>query len=265
MRANIKMVNKTCVFIGGKQIGVNCLKQLLKKGVVPALIIGNKNDTGKDKSWHQSLIKIARDERLTVIANKRVSDPKVVRKIAAINPEIIFCIGGTQIIPKEVLTIPRLGCLNIHPALLPKYRGRYSTVHAIFNGEKYTGATIHWMDADIDSGPIILQKKIKIEKEDTAKSLYDKVLTSLGEKLFVRFLSIWLSGKKIPSRPQNKNKATYYPKGLPNNGEIDWSWNGKKIKRFIRAMTFEPFPPASFTIGNKKMVIVDEKYLKGFE
>lgn len=258
------MSNKKCVFIGGKQIGADCLNQLLKKGIKPQLVIGNMDDGGSDKSWHHSLIKIALTRGLTTIRNKRVSDSGVVRKIKDIKPEIIFCIGGMQIIPKEILDTPKMGCLNIHPALLPKYRGRYSTVHAIFNGEKYTGVTIHWMDEGIDSGPIIMQKKFKIDENDTGKTLYNK-FTTIGKKLFIKFLDLWLSGQKIEAKPQDESRATYYPKGLPNDGEIDWSWDGKKIRNFIRALTFEPFPPPTFKIGDKKIVIIDEKYFKGFK
>ncbi|MDP3941899.1 MAG: formyltransferase family protein, partial [bacterium] len=178
-----------------------------------------------------------------------------------IDPEIIFCIGSTQILPSEILKIAVLGCINIHPALLPKYRGRYSTVWAIFNGERETGVTLHWMDNGIDSGPIISQKKIAIKLDDTAKSLYDKC-TKEGGKLFIKFLQDWIRGNKIPKKRQNEKRATFYKKNLPNDGEIDWNWDGKKICNFIRAMTFEPFPPPSFMLGKTKMVIVDEKYLK---
>jgi UDP-4-amino-4-deoxy-L-arabinose formyltransferase/UDP-glucuronic acid dehydrogenase (UDP-4-keto-hexauronic acid decarboxylating) len=252
--------NKRCVFIGGKQIGVDCLKQLLAKGVTPQLVIANMDDDG-NTLWHESLVKAASQYKLPLIKKLRVSNPHVINEIKKINPEIIFCIGGTQIIPEEVLNIPTLGCLNIHPALLPKYRGRYSTVHAIFNGEKKTGVTAHWMDTGIDSGPIIKQKKITITNSDTARTLYDK-FTTVGGELFKEVIDQWLLGKKIHSKPQDERKATYYPKGLPNNGEINWNWNGKKIYNFIKAMTFEPFSPASFTIGDKNMVIVDEKYVK---
>lgn len=256
-----KMSNTTCVFIGGKQIGVECLRKLLARNITPKLVIANPDDTGRD-SWHESLLKVAREAGLSVIAGKKVRDPELIKKLKKVKPEIIFCIGGMQIIPKEVLSIPRLGCLNIHPALLPKYRGRFSTAHALFNGEPYTGATLHFMDEGIDSGPIILQKKVWIDKEDTARTLYDKVLTGAGGELFTEFLNLWLGGKKIPARPQSEKEATYYPKGLPNNGEIDWNWDGAKIERFIRAMTFPPFPPATFSIGKKKMVIADEQRFK---
>jgi len=253
----------TCVFIGGKQIGVDCLGQLLKRDSRPALVVGNTDDNGEDKSWHESLIKKARAEGIPAIAGKKVKHPEVTARIVDIKPEIIFCIGGTQMIPKLVLDAPKLGCLNIHPALLPKYRGRYSTVHAIFNGEKETGVSMHWMDEGIDSGPLIMQGKMEITDDETAKTLWDK-FTALGGEMFSRFLDMWLAGQEIISHPQDESQATYFPKGLPNNGQINWSWSGEQIRRFIRAMTFEPFPPPDFTIGDKKMVIVDKKYFNGF-
>lgn len=255
-------MDKRSVFIGGKQIGVNCLKQLIAHQIRPQLVIPNLDDNGKD-FWHDSLTKLAAGYKLPLLRRKKVKDPEVIELIKSINPEIIFCIGGTQLIPKEILQLPKHGCLNIHPAYLPKYRGRFSTVHVLFNEEKYTGVTLHFMDEGIDSGPIIIQKRLKIEESDTAKTLYDK-FTKMGEELFVAFLEKWLKGKKIKSKPQDETEATYYPKNLPNNGQINWNWSGRQILQFIRSMTFEPFPPASFKIGNKNMVIVDEKYFKGF-
>jgi len=256
------MASHDCVFIGGKQIGVNCLRFLCKSGIKPGLVIGNTDDTGED-TWHESLVKEARKQKFTCVQGKNVKDSEVIQKIKAAKPEIIFCIGGTQLIPKEVLAIPRIGCLNIHPALLPKYRGRFSTVHAIFNGEKETGVTAHWMDDRIDAGPIIFQAKIPIADDDTAKTLYDK-FTHEGGALFRDVVKLWLEGSEIKSIPQNEAEATYCKKELPNKGVIDWDWDGIRIRKFILAMTFEPFPPADFAIGKKKMVIIDEKYFGGF-
>jgi methionyl-tRNA formyltransferase len=211
-----------------------------------------------------SLLKIADLESLETVREKKLSDPELISSFQNIQPEIIFCIGGTRIIPKEILDTPKLGCINIHPALLPKYRGRFSTAHAIFNGESQTGVTLHWMDEGIDTGPIISQIPIDIEPNDTAKTLWEKFIVE-GEVLFKEFLELWLSGKEIPSKAQDESQSTYYPKGLPNEGEIDWSWSGKKIRNFIRAMTFEPYPPAQFTIGKKNMVVVDKKYFNSQE
>ncbi len=252
--------NKSCIFIGGKQLGVNCLRTLLEAGVKPALVIPNLDDDGLKPLWHESLTKTAQDAGLKVITGIKVRDPIIIAEIKKINPEIIFCFGGMQIIPKEVLDIPKLGTLNIHPALLPKYRGRFSTVHALFNGEKYTGVTLHYMSEALDAGPIISQKKYPIEDSDTGETLYHK-FTAAGTELFKEFLAKWLKGEKIIAFPQDETQATYYPKGLPNNGEIDWNWTGRQIKDFIRAMTFPPFPPASFKIGDQKMIIIKEQLI----
>jgi methionyl-tRNA formyltransferase len=251
-----------CIFIGGKQLGVNCLKRLLEKNIRPQWVMGNPDDLNEDNIYHDSLLKFALGEKLEIIRDKKLSDPVFIDSLKKNQPEIIFCIGGTRLIPKEILEIPSLGCINIHPALLPKYRGRYSTAHAIINGEIETGVTLHWMDEGIDSGPIISQESIAIEPSDTAKNLWDN-FTIEGEKLFVNFLELWLSGNPIHSQTQDESLATYYSKALPNEGIIDWSWSGEKIRNFIRAMTFEPFPPAQIEIGNKTMVIVDEKYYTG--
>ena len=204
--------DKTCVLILDKEIGNRCLWQLLK-----------------------------RDIKFQLITNKLKGEDLIKRiQMRVYKPDIIFCIGLTKMIPKEILAIAP--CLNIHPALLPKYRGRYSIPHAIFNGEKYTGATIHWMDEGIDSGAIIMQEKIKIEKDDTAQSIWDK-FNDVGEKLFGEFLDLWLSGETIDSYPQDESESTYYPKCLPNSGQIDLSWDKNKIDRFKRAMTYEKFNP----------------------
>ncbi|MDO8562016.1 MAG: methionyl-tRNA formyltransferase [bacterium] len=250
------------VFIGGKQIGVNCLRVLLENKQPPALVIANPDDTGAD-TWHESLVRAATEAHVPAAAGKKLSDPEVLASIRAVKPDIIFAIGGTQIISKDILAIPSQGTINIHPALLPKYRGRFSTAHAIFNGEKQTGATLHFMDEGIDSGPIILQEPFPIEDGDTGKIVYEN-FTRVGTKLFREFLLKLDTGAPIQAIPQNESEATYYPKGLPGGGEIDWSWDGETIKRFIRAMTFEPFPPPSFAIGGKKMVVVDEKYFPGY-
>lgn len=239
---------------------MNCLRELLDAGIRPKLVIANLDDTGKD-TWHESLVKVVKQKKLPLVQNRKLKNAHVIKRIRAIHPEIIFCIGAFQIIPPDVLKIPQKGCLNIHPALLPKYRGRYSTAWAIFNGEKETGVTVHWMDEGVDSGPIIMQKKFSITNTDTAKTVYDK-FTKTGTELFGIFLKKWLQGRKTDAMTQNEHDATYYKKGLPNNGQIDWSWDGKKLYNFIRAMTFEPFPPPSFTIGKKKMVIVDNNSVK---
>ena len=248
-------MNKKCVFIGGRQIGVNCLRVLLSHQVKPELVIGEIKDDGKDTILFESLINVAEQNNLNVLRGAKIKDEEIIEKIESLQPDIIFHVGGTQLIPIRVIRAAVLGCTNLHPALLPKYRGRFSTAHALFNGEEKTGVTLHWLSEGIDNGPIIKQKSYPITESDTGKTLYEK-FTHVGTELFNEFVKLWLSRAKIPSTPQDESQATYYPKELPNNGEIDWSWDGEKIKRFIRAMTYEPYPPPTFKIGDEKMVIV---------
>lgn len=252
------MKSMRSVFIGGKQLGADCLRVLLEKKCPPELVITNPDDKGKD-TWHESLVKVARKAKLPVIVGKKVKDPSVLARIAKTRPDIIFCIGSMELIPKAVLDVPPHGTINIHPALLPKYRGRYSIPHAIFNGEKETGVTLHYMTEGLDDGPIILQRSYPLTHDDTAKTAYD-TFTRVGAELFETFVQTLEDGGTIYAVPQDESQATYYPKGMPGGGKIDWSWDGATIRRFIRAMTFEPFPPPDFTLGEKEMVIIDKKF-----
>jgi UDP-4-amino-4-deoxy-L-arabinose formyltransferase/UDP-glucuronic acid dehydrogenase (UDP-4-keto-hexauronic acid decarboxylating) len=228
----------------------------------PELVIPNLDDDGVD-TWHESLVRIAEEAGLPVVRGKRVKDEEIVARIKEIAPDALFVIGGMQIVPKEVLEIPSIGTFNLHPALLPKYRGRFSTAHALFNGETETGTTLHFMDEGIDSGPIIAQERFPITEEDTGRTLYDK-FTAAGTRLFEDLVVRLERKETIVATPQDESQATYYPKGLPGDGKIDWTWDGPRINRFIRAMTCEPFPPADFMIGDKRMCIVDERYFSGF-
>ena len=247
------------IFIGGKAIGYNALKILINKKNSPIYVVGNLDDYSKDNQWHNSTIKLAKKNKINILNLKQLK--KKISKNKLINIDIIFCIGSTQILPIEVINLPRLGTLNIHPSLLPKYRGRYSTVYSIFNGDKITGATAHWINEKIDMGNIISKKIIKIKPHYTAKDLYNE-FTEVGTKLFIEIFKKIKNNVKIKSYKVGKLKMKYNRKSLPNNGKINWNWKGKKIFNFIRSMTFAPFAPPSFFIGKKKYLIVPEKQIK---
>ena len=204
-------------------------------------------------------MKLAKKNKIKVLTLKQLS--KKILRNKLLNIDIIFCIGSTQILPRQIIDLPKLGTLNFHPSLLPKYRGRYSTVHAIFNGDKITGVTAHFLGKEIDTGKIIKKKIIKIRPHYTAKDLYNE-FSKEGTKLFLKIFNKVVNRKKIKSYKMNKLKLKYKKKSLPNNGKINWSWNGKKIFNFIKSMTFEPFEPPSFYIGKNKYLIISEKKIK---
>ena len=242
------------IFVGGKQLGHNCLSYLLKRKIKPLYVVCNKDDNGTDNSFNKSVSKLSKKNKLKKIELKKLKKVLVKKKI---NLDVIFCLGSTQILPSELVSYPRLGVLNIHPSLLPKYRGRYSLVHAIFNGEKLTGITAHWLGKKIDSGRIISKRKIKIVNHDTAETLYKK-FTNESFKEFKKILSKILKKQKIFSYRLKGQNLKYRKKNFPNNGRINWSWSGRKIYNFLRSMIHEPFPPPKITIGTQSYYFVSK-------
>ncbi len=143
-----------------------------------------------------------------------------------------------EIIPKEILAIPKNGSLCLHPSLLPKYRGASPVEFSIINGEKETGLTIFEMDEKVDHGPIISQFKEKIRDDDTTESLYERLFQA-GAEVLITVLPAYLAGK-IKPRAQDHSKATYTRRLTRRDGKIDWKKSDREIERFIRAM--HPWP-----------------------
>lgn len=244
------------VFFGGRPLGALCLEELIKRKIDIELVVPNY-DEFENGLWYRSTARIAKDSGLRVYKIKNICNDEGIKLIAKINPDIIFSIFFLQILKKPILDIPKIGCINIHFAPLPKYRGFYPQMRAIINNETIHGVTMHFMDEGIDSGDIIIQKTVPILNTDTGKDLYYRCV-DVGFEIFKEGLEYILSNN-IPRKPQNHNEATYYKKEIPNNREIDWSWDKRRIYNFIRALSFEPFPPPFFYLGNKKFIIIQEK------
>ena len=250
------MKKNIIILYAGKKFGNLVLKKMIKSNP-PEYLIPNLDDVGKDDKLHESTIKIAKKAKIKILNNEKLKNLNLTKNKLI---DYIICAGSTVIIPKDILKSCKHGAINFHPSLLPKYRGRYSTVHAIFNDERYTGVTCHWIDSGIDKGNIISQKKFKIKTHHTARDVYEN-FTHEAFKLFKIVYSKILNQKKIKSK-RVKAKTKYRKKHLPNQGQINWNWNGKKILNFIRSMTYEPFEPPSFNLGKKKYFIVDQKLIK---
>lgn len=244
------------IFVGGKTIGYKCLLFLLKKKLFPKYLIPNLDDDGKDTFFHKSIIKLAKKNKIITLSQEKLINKLNLNKKKF---DIIFCLGSTQILKKNILIKSKLGALNLHPSLLPKYRGRYSLVHAIFNNEKFAGVTAHWIGNQIDTGKIICQKKFSLSKFDTSADVYQK-FTKHAFEIFKIILDKVLANKKIQTFSL-KRTTKYKKKSFPNNGQVNWKWSGEKIYNFFRAMIFEPFPPPFFTIGKKKYYVVSEKLI----
>ncbi len=245
------------IFIGGKQLGYNCLNYLIKKNNKPIYLVPNLDDNGKDNIFNKSLKKLGKKNKIKIVTLKKLSKLLNTKNY---NLDVIFCLGSSQILPTNVLDKSKLGALNIHPSLLPKYRGRYSIPHAIFNGERYSGITTHMIGKKIDTGKVISQIKFKINNHDIAETIYKKfTLVSFNEfkKIYPKILrKVKFKYKKI-----NFSSSKYKKKRLPNKGDLNWDWKGRKILNYIRSMLHEPFSPPQFNIGSRTYYIVSKNYL----
>lgn len=245
------------VFMGGKLLGPLCLNELLKHREFDLkLVVANRDDVGQD-SWYPSMTYLSNGVGLPLARPTTVNDPKFEKLLLKIKPDYIFCVFYEQILKSGVLHAPKHGAINIHYAPLPRYRGRFSTMYGILNGDETTAVTIHWIDKGIDTGEIISQREVPILKTDTAKDLYMRC-TVTGLDLFRDLLTKIGKGRKIKSYKQDESKATYTPHRLPNDGNIDWTWDNNRIYNFVRAMTFPPYPGPTFKIGDKEMIIQEK-------
>ena len=175
---------------------------------------------------------------------------KIINKIKDSNPDIIFSIYYRKILSKEILNIPRLGCINIHPSLLPYYRGPAPTAWALLNNEKEVGLTIHYMDEGIDAGEILVQKKVPIHPDETGFELYDKCMSIGAELLISNFDD--LINQDISSKPQI-GRGSYYGKFI-GKPIINWKDSTQKIINQIRASA-KPYNVCETILLNKYMFI----------
>lgn len=162
-------------------------------------------------------------------------------------PDLLISLHYRSLVPRDMLQLLPLGGVNLHPSLLPNYRGTNSVAWVLINGEPITGFTFHRMDERFDTGNILLQDVIPIEETDTAFSLFHRqIIRSMGKLEGV--IGQMLAGD--PGIPQSPG-GSYYPRALPHNGLIDPAWDRGAIDRFIRAMHFPPFSPAAVVLDGQ--------------
>lgn len=170
-------------------------------------------------------------------------------------PDIICSIYYRFIIPADVINLVNKKVFNLHPSLLPDYKGCSSITWALINGEKFIGYTYHYIDEKIDTGHIIIQNPFVVEHWDTQATLYHRIMFEASKRFLEAFYLVINEFKGIPQ----EKRGNYYKRGCPHNGHIDPNWSYDKIERFIRAMNYPPLPPAS--IGDQKIYTIED-YLK---
>jgi methionyl-tRNA formyltransferase len=195
----------------------------------------------------------ARENNLLVLQPHKIKSPEWIEKIGKLTPDLIILTAYGQIIPMEILDVPKFGALNIHPSLLPKYRGASPIQSAILNGDKETGVTIILMDEEMDHGNIISNSKFLISNKITYKELEEK-LVETGADLLIKTLPDW-TARKIKPREQDHSKATFCKIIKKEDGRIDWSKSAIEIEGQIRA--FAKWPESYTEINSLKLKILE--------
>ena len=236
------------VFLGTPEFAVPTLKAIVEsKHEVLAVV------TQPDKKRDRNVISFspvkeeALKHNLEVLQYEKIKIEGI-EDLKRLNPDVMVTCAYGQIISQEILDIPKFGVINVHASLLPKYRGSSPIQWAIINGESQTGITIMKTALGVDSGDIILQKKIDIKENETAGELFDR-LSQIGPMALLEALDLIEQGKAVFT-PQDESKATHVSMLKKEDGHIDWSKKANEIKNQVYGMN--PWPSA-FSYFNKKL------------
>ena len=238
------------VFIGAGEIGVPALRVLLQSSEHDLVAVVTQPDkpVGRAQQIEPSPIRKALAETKTsILEPARIKNRQVIDEIRALTPDIIAVMAYGQILPSEALEIPAIACLNLHASLLPRWRGAAPIQAAIAAGDRETGITVMYMAEGLDTGDILLQRKIEILPTDTGGSLHDR-LAQLAPEALLEALQMLMKGN-AQRTPQDNALATYAPKLTRDDGKIDWSESAEIIERKIRALN--PWPGAFALVSEK--------------
>ena len=226
--------------MGSPQFAVPSLEALIKSSYqVVAVCTQPDRKSGRGQRVALSPIKqLALSHGLHVVQPDSLKDTSTVDRLASFAPELIVVAAFGHILPLEILALPKFGCLNVHPSLLPRYRGPSPIATAILRGDEVTGVTIMLLDVGLDSGPILSQSRLSVSADDTCGSLTVK-LAQVGAELLMEALPLWLKGQLKP-QPQEESQSSYTKVIAKGDGELDWRLSALELWRRVRA--FDPWP-----------------------
>jgi len=238
------------LLIGRDSFGKDCLKALLEQGedILGVITVPDRAGQAKPNPTKE----FATEAAIPLLLPSSLKDPKVTDWVKSRLPELIVLAFVTQIIPKGIIDIPKYKAINYHPSLLPRYRGGSAINWAIINGETETGVTIHYIDAGIDTGDIIIQERVPIYPEDTLASLYFERLYPLGVRMIAETVRMIGEGK-APRIKQDNSLASYQPVIQEKHVIIDFGRSAQNVHNLIRGSN--PNPGATTYLRGKKIKI----------
>ena len=231
--------------------GAEALEALLGRGEQVVAVLTHRDDPSEG-SWFRSVAEIARHHGLPTFAPPSPNHEVIRGLLKTLNPDVFLSVWYRRLLSPELLALPRMAALNLHGSFLPAYRGRAPVNWALVNGERLTGVTLHHMTAEADAGDIVAQEVIEILPDDTASTLYQRMV-STGVDLLLKVYPAVLAGS-APRIPQDPARATLFPRRWPEDGRVEWSWPATRIANMIRAVT-HPFPGAFVGDGPHRLYL----------
>lgn len=249
------------VFMGTPEFALPSLEHLmLNQYQVVAVYTQPDKPLGRERSPRPSPVKMAAlNWMLPVVQPVRFKEKETVAQLASWQPDVIVVAAFGQILPPAVLDIPTYGCLNLHPSLLPKFRGASPVAAAILAGSEFSGVSLMLMDKGLDTGPVLARAQIPISAQDTTGSLTGK-LSRIAAQLLLEVLPCWVRGELTP-QPQHEAEASYSGVFSKKDGEIDWRLPALDIWRKVRA--FQPWPGCYTDWRGKQLKIIEAVPLPG--
>ncbi len=247
------------IFIGTPEFGAMVLEKLIKSGHKPFLVItAQDKPVGRKQIVTPPPVKILAEKyNIPVAQPEKIGDWKT--QIENLKPDLAIVASFGQMIPSDVLGIPRYGFVNVHPSLLPQYRGPSPIQYAILNGDEKTGVSIMRPTEKMDAGPVFIQRELTVNPNEEFSSLHDR-LAVMGADLLIEMLPKLFAGQ-INAQSQDDSKATYSKIIKKEDGLIDWQEPAEKIERRIRA--FNPWPNAYTLFNNKRLEILKAETVGG--
>jgi len=247
--------------MGTPQFAVPILEALITATSVVVVVTQPDKPIGRGKRVEPSPVKVlALKKRIPVLEPKRLrKEVDILETLRIYDADLFVVAAYGQILPADVLEIPKHGCINVHASLLPRWRGASPIQNAILAGDRNTGVTIMQMDAGMDTGPILAQHELRITADDTGMILSQK-LSILGQELLLGVLPDYLAGELTPI-PQNDELATYTALIKKEDGLLDFNQTAIELDRKVRA--FNPWPGTFMPWKNSQLKILQVEILQG--
>lgn len=227
------------LFFGYGQVGFRAVQLLLARGDQIAAVVTHRDDPEENR-WFRTPAEAAAAGKIPVLYDDEIKD-RDARVAAEIQPDLILSVFYRKLLPRAVIETRKIAALNLHPSLLPSYRGRCPINWVLIHGESHTGVTVHHMVEAADAGDIVARRKIEIAPRETAFSLHGKIERAscwlLNETLPL------VARREAPAFPQDESKASSFGARRPEDGKIDWAWPASRIDRLVRAVA-PPWPGA---------------------